>query len=898
MMGMVALAMFLSIAFGAIPQATILAEAATETVTVNGTDIGEFKIVHLSTATETEIRPFVKGFDQFSLGAGAAAELQTLIAQATGQTLEIVTTDDWVKVAGDKEILLTFDPSVDGDAFAVEVAGSSITITGGIQHGVWYGLYDFLEEALGYRFFGKTMVVQDKTYVDAESANVSGDAIDLVDRAWSETPGFSYRNTSALANTSLAEANGWDEVTHSFFASYNYEGIRSLLSGKLNGGDNDKWAIAYPQYGGMKGTVMSHAHAFESLLAGYNLRGASSSDQPCLADEETYDVLLAEVLELIAWEYGIDGFPIEHTSNFNIDRISLGWNDNTNYCTCDGCLAYIEETGSLTDAYIDYINRIAAVVAEEYPDIQLLALAYNVCTEPPVNVIPAENVDIYYCHYTCNSHSLLDALNGAECDGPPGLSGMDMSCHETLENLQGWLAVTDNVYIWEYMDGFGSYIAQAPFYDFLYEEFSTLYDLGVKGVYAETRTDWHPEARYGFEDMRDYLMAAMLWDPEMSREEYDTLAKEFIAYYYYGDPAAEVDEIYDYLVEWDDAGTDENPSCWMNNYSSIKAVNNLEYYAEHGEEMEALLDAALAKVTDETCRARIQYLKVSCRYLTLSGQYVDRYTNGDEASKEAYLQDYQKLHDMALTDLPTPWLDYYINWLREEYDAYIYTTADGVCIDYCPLAWYFARDGFHDVDPYYYTVNFMMNDGTDAVFEAQRIGNFWAVALDENPVRPGYIFRGWYLEEACENEFVFEYGGTKITGANTTDGIYYAYAAWEPCEEHAWDEGVVTIEPTYQEPGELTYTCEHCGETYTEAIEMLVCEEHAWDEGVVTKEPTSNEEGEKTFTCENCGETKTEAIAKLNPPTGDAAMLWLYGSLMMGAAVMAVALLFTKKRSW
>ena len=40
--------------------------------------------------------------------------------------------------------------------------------------------------------------------------------------------------------------------------------------------------------------------------------------------------------------------------------------------------------------------------------------------------------------------------------------------------------------------------------------------------------------------------------------------------------------------------------------------------------------------------------------------------------------------------------------------------------------------------------------------------------------------------------------------------------------------------------------------------------EHAWDQGVVTKQPTATEKGERTFTCTVCGATRTEEI----PATG------------------------------
>ena len=116
---------------------------------------------------------------------------------------------------------------------------------------------------------------------------------------------------------------------------------------------------------------------------------------------------------------------------------------------------------------------------------------------------------------------------------------------------------------------------------------------------------------------------------------------------------------------------------------------------------------------------------------------------------------------------------------------------------------------------------------------------------------------------------------------------------------HAWDEGVVTKEPTDLAEGVRTYTCETCGTTKKEAIEKLehkhsysmmvteptctkagyttykckcgdsyVADEveafgHTWGKGVVTKEPTETAEGVRTYTCETCGGTRTETIAKL-----------------------------------
>ncbi|MCD7745035.1 MAG: leucine-rich repeat protein [Lachnospiraceae bacterium] len=115
---------------------------------------------------------------------------------------------------------------------------------------------------------------------------------------------------------------------------------------------------------------------------------------------------------------------------------------------------------------------------------------------------------------------------------------------------------------------------------------------------------------------------------------------------------------------------------------------------------------------------------------------------------------------------------------------------------------------------------------------------------------------------------------------------------------HSYNEGVVTTEPTCTETGVMTYTCEACGDTYTEEIAATghaevadaavaasctetgltagshcsVCGEvlteqkvidalgHSYDEGVVTTEATCTEDGVRTYTCTVCGDTYSEVI--------------------------------------
>ena len=134
--------------------------------------------------------------------------------------------------------------------------------------------------------------------------------------------------------------------------------------------------------------------------------------------------------------------------------------------------------------------------------------------------------------------------------------------------------------------------------------------------------------------------------------------------------------------------------------------------------------------------------------------------------------------------------------------------------------------------------------------------------------------------------------GTKLSSGNTI----------AKTENHSWNNGVITKEPTCAETGVKTYTCGICNKTRTENIakttehlhteirnkKAATCGEtgytgdtyctdcgtkvssgktiaklttHTWDEGKVTTKPTCTAKGVRTFTCSICAKTKTASIA-------------------------------------
>ena len=83
-----------------------------------------------------------------------------------------------------------------------------------------------------------------------------------------------------------------------------------------------------------------------------------------------------------------------------------------------------------------------------------------------------------------------------------------------------------------------------------------------------------------------------------------------------------------------------------------------------------------------------------------------------------------------------------------------------------------------------------------------------------------------------------------------------------PAKEHEWGPWKEGTAPTCTEKGKNYSVCAVCGTTrYRDDIEPLG---HDWDEGTVTREAGYLNPGERTFRCRRCEETRTEEIPALD----------------------------------
>ncbi len=428
----------------------------------------EYSIVRAADATEAEIK--------------AADELRSYIFEITGCNLGIITDD---QPETDAEIVVgytnrqkdgQFDESALGnEGFAIERVGKKLFIAGSDTHGALYGVYTFLEEYLGVRFYASTY-----EYIPKNPTLI----LQPFERN-TQVPVFEFRDID--------------------FVTSRVDDYQTKL--KLNGAYAPNEASS-----GGKVDYVGFVHTFDSLVPpslykeehpeywGMNADGTPQTQvwrQLCLSNP---DVLRIATDSVRAW--------LE--ANPTADIISISQMDSTGSdlpCMCQNCQAIYDEEGAYSGAIIRFVNAIAAEFAEEYPNTQFDTLAYRY-SRSVCKTAPADNVIVRLCTIECCfSHPL------GSC--PDFNSSADSNT--IAEDIVAWSEITDNIYVWDYVTCFTESVTIFPNFNTLLPNAKFFADHNVKGVYEEG--NYFSETS-DFAELRSYIMAKILWDPYMTEEEY------------------------------------------------------------------------------------------------------------------------------------------------------------------------------------------------------------------------------------------------------------------------------------------------------------------------------------------------------------------------------------------
>ena len=297
-------------------------------------------------------------------------------------------------------ISIAIDPSLEKESYKVEVAfdgdNASMTIKGGNGRGVLYGVYNFLQEFAGFRYFTHDL----ETYTEDEIVLVEGVMLDFepviglrrltwhgvyYDMNWCAKNGVNF-------GVGLSDEQGGQ--------SLNYGNLFVHTIGKLSG-----TTYPYPDY----------------------------TSNPCLTDPDIYATVLANVRK-------------ELEGNPDINIISISQTDVEMWCQCPNCSKIIEEEGSVSGVWLRFVNKIAEELEDEYPDLTIDTLAYKHTQAAPKITKPHKNVCVRLCSITC---CFTHAIDDPNCT----------KNQKFREDLIAWGKICDNIHIWDYTTNFHYYIS-------------------------------------------------------------------------------------------------------------------------------------------------------------------------------------------------------------------------------------------------------------------------------------------------------------------------------------------------------------------------------------------------------------------------------------------------------
>lgn len=415
----------------------------------------------------------------------AAEELQRYFERATGAKLPIVADDQQrvaeeivlgaAKLPADVPVAASGEaPGLDG--FTLRTIGPRLVITGTGPRGTLYGVYAWLEDKLGVRWF-----TPDCEVVPRHDRVVLGEVNET------QTPAFEYREVY------------WTEFQNADFAARH----------RLNGN-------SYPlseKHGGRMAIYHPFVHSFDALVPRelfathpeyFPLIKGERKDgyvQRCLTNPDVLRIAIERVKQWIA----------EHPE---ATIISVSQNDTFNNCQCPQCKAIDDAEGSPAGSLLTFVNAIAAAIEKDHPNVRIDTLAYQYTRQPPKTVRPRKNVIVRLCSIECCFAHPFDQCSAKENA-------------RLVEDIKAWQPVAPLLYVWDYTTNFAEYQQPFPNFAALQPNVQFFANHGVKGLFEQGN---YSHGGHGeMEPLRAYLLAKLLWDPNADVQKH---TDEFLNSYY------------------------------------------------------------------------------------------------------------------------------------------------------------------------------------------------------------------------------------------------------------------------------------------------------------------------------------------------------------------------------
>ncbi|OHB77661.1 MAG: hypothetical protein A2W31_14100 [Planctomycetes bacterium RBG_16_64_10] len=419
----------------------------------------------------------------------AATELQTFLEQICGARLLIIRDD---QPLGEHEIILGDNAhlpavgvdidfaSLGDEGFVLRVVAPHLVIAGSRVRGTLYGVYALLEEHLGCRWF--TPTVSHIPRVQRLHVNAINDR---------QVPQLEYREVFFVT----ARDGDW--------------AARNRLNSSMahltdeHGGRINYYPFVHSFFTLIPPDPYFHSHPeWFSLVDGQRtLVGRYKRTQLCLTNEQMIQQAIKTVQQ---W---IHDHPEARI-------ISVSQNDGPGgWCECDHCVALEQREGGAHSApIIHFVNRIAAAIADQHPNVAIDTLAYSYSRQAPKTLKPRPNVIIRLTTGACCSHTIADE----KCADNADLRGA----------IRDWFRLTDRIYVWDYVVNFRQYLLPFPNLGTLGPNLRFLVDHGVRGIFEQGSGDVLDS---DMAPLKAYLLAKLLCNPDCDVRR---VVREFLAAYY------------------------------------------------------------------------------------------------------------------------------------------------------------------------------------------------------------------------------------------------------------------------------------------------------------------------------------------------------------------------------
>lgn len=425
----------------------------------------------------------------------AGRELQHFLREISGAELAMTTdcerVDSHEIILGKNTHLEQIGAEIDfsrlGDqGFTIQTVGPHLVIAANTPEGTLNGIYTFLEEHLGCRYYSSTVQkiprtetirigLIDDTQVPVLEWRATGyyDACDPAYRKWHKLngTGSSWSFTEMYRKGQFADGihtgkqecfpNQWGTWCHTF-----YEFVPP-----------EKYFADHPEY--------------FSLVDGkrtYRVNNGKSESQLCLTNPDVLRVTVENLGKMIQEN--------PEAKYWSVGQMDGHWGA----CQCAECKALDEREGSQMGSVLNFVNQ----VARHFPEKMISTLAYTYTIEPPKTIRPEKNVVILLTTSYTTQECPLETSPETGKEWPEGGNPTFRA------RLEKWKAAAHQLFVFDYAVQFES--LYAPFPNLWVQKPNIQYYVKNNGKGLKFCTNREPGGE--FCELRAYLLSKLMWNPE------------------------------------------------------------------------------------------------------------------------------------------------------------------------------------------------------------------------------------------------------------------------------------------------------------------------------------------------------------------------------------------------